>query len=167
MSGKAQTELKQSRPFASEAVEAYVNVLRTADWLLRDTERLLAAEGLTPPQYNVLRILRGAAAREPASAGAAGAHAGGLPCSEIGTRMITRDPDVTRLLDRLEKRRLITRARSMHDRRVILVRITTEGRRLLELLDQPVMDLHQTQMRKLGKQGARALIALLERLREA
>ena len=164
MSGKAQIELQQTRPFENEAVEAYINVLRTADWLLRDTEKLLAGHGLTPPQYNVLRILRGAGRGANRAAGAE--KGAGLPCREIGARMITRDPDITRLLDRLERRGLLSRARDQQDRRVITVRISAEGQRILRTLDRPVRELHQRQLRSLGRAGARRLVTLLEKLRE-
>lgn len=155
VSGKAQVELKQTRPFENDGVEAFVNVLRTADWLAREFEKLVGAHRLTGPQYNALRILRGAARTGE-----------GLPCSEIGARMVTRDPDITRLLDRLERRKLLTRARDGHDRRVVNVRISAEGLRILKALDRPVAELHQRQMRVLGKAGTRRLIALLEKLRE-
>jgi len=151
-------EPEQKRPQASDAVEAYINILRTADWLLRETEKLLAAAGLTPPQYNVLRILRGAARAE-------GKTDSGLPCREIGARMITRDPDITRLLDRLENAGLVIRARDAQDRRVVNVKIATDGMRLLKRLDQPVRELNERQMRVLGRSGTRNLIEQLEKLR--
>lgn len=155
MPGKALTELKQSRPFENPGVEAYINILRTADWLSRDLEKLLSAHRLTGPQYNALRILRGAARQSNA----------GLPCSEIAARMITRDPDITRLVDRLEKRQLVTRARDGADRRVVNVRISRQGLRILSLLDAPVRQLHARQLEVLGADGTRRLISLLERLR--
>jgi len=158
VASKAQVERRQQRPFESDAVEAYISVLRTADWLLRQTEKLLAAASLTPPQYNVLRILRGAARAE------GNAHSG-LPCREIGARMITRDPDITRLLDRLEKAGLVARARDAQDRRVVNVQIATDGMRLLNKLDRPIRELHERQLRVLGKGGTRDLIEQLERLR--
>src|ERR1700679_1804508 len=92
---------------------AFLDLLRTADMLTRGADWVLKSEDLSHTQYNVLRILRGAPQ--------------GLPCGEIGSRMITRDPDVTRLLDRMEKRSLISRARESEDRRMVTVRITTEG----------------------------------------
>jgi DNA-binding MarR family transcriptional regulator len=154
VSRKTLAELKQKRPFASAAVEAYVNVLRTADRLLRGVEPVLQAAGLTATQYNVLRILRGAGPE-------------GLACREIGARMITRDPDITRLLDRLEKRGLVTRAREKQDRRVITARISPAGLRILKSLDQPVLELHERQLRRLGPRRTRLLIRLLEQLRES
>src|SRR4029077_2488679 len=88
---------------------AFLDLLRTADLLTRRTIGVLKAEELSATQYNVLRILRGAPQ--------------GLPCGEIARRMVTRDPDVTRLLDRMEKRSLISRSRESRDRRLVLARI--------------------------------------------
>ncbi|MBI1750855.1 MAG: MarR family transcriptional regulator [Acidobacteria bacterium] len=152
MAGKAQAELKQTRPFESPVVEAYINVLRTADALLRGTEEILKPAGLSGTQYNVLRILRGAGP-------------GGLACREIGERMITRDPDITRLLDRLEGRGLVTRKRGEKDRRVVTTRITAAGLRLLKGLDRPVLEVHERQFGHLGRRRMQALIRLLEAAR--
>ena len=120
-----QRDLKQRRPFASREEEAYLNLVRTADLLSREVAAVLKRHQLSEAQYNVLRILRGAGAD-------------GLACSEIGNRLVTRDPDVTRLLDRLEARALIARSREDIDRRVVTTRITPPGLTLLELLDPPV-----------------------------
>jgi DNA-binding MarR family transcriptional regulator len=147
-------ELKQTRPFESLEVEAYVGLLRTADALLRGIEAVLKNAGLSPTQYNVLRILRGAGRT-------------GLSCREIAERMITRDPDITRLLDRLEKRRLIARARGALDRRLILTRISARGLSLLKTLDQPVVAVHRKQLRHLGEKRLRRLVRLLEEARAA
>src|SRR5882672_9277108 len=105
-----QSELKQKVPFAGPEQEAYLALLRTADALESQVEAKLKEFGLTGTQYNALRILRGAGPD-------------GIPCSEIGERMITRDPDVTRLLDRLQKRGLVKRTRGQQDRRVIYGKI--------------------------------------------
>src|SRR5918998_4010285 len=107
-------EIKQTKPFRSIEDEAYLNLLRTADALLRKETELLKEYGLSPTQYNALRILRGAGTE-------------GVTCGEMSDRMLTKDPDVTRLVDRLETRGLLTRARSDEDRRVVRTRITTEG----------------------------------------
>src|ERR1022692_4874770 len=123
--GRLQAELKQKVPFGSREQEAYLSLLRTADALQTSVEAKLKTFGLTGTQYNALRILRGA---EPE----------GLPCSEIGERMITRDPDITRLLNRLEKRGLVARARAKADRRVIYGKISALGLRLLREMDAPV-----------------------------
>ncbi|MGA7646628.1 MAG: MarR family transcriptional regulator, partial [Terriglobales bacterium] len=120
-----QAELKQQIPFSSREQEAYLSLLRTADALQSQIEARLKDFGLTGTQYNVLRILRGAGAE-------------GLPCREIGERMITHDPDITRLLNRLEARGLVERRRARHDRRVIHGKITAAGLKLLREMDGPV-----------------------------
>jgi DNA-binding MarR family transcriptional regulator len=152
MTGQAQAELKQTRPFESAAAEAYINVLRTADALLRGTEEVLKRAGLSGAQYNVLRILRGAGPE-------------GLACREIGERMIARDPDITRLLDRLEGRELVSRKRGEKDRRVVTTRITAKGLQLLKGLDRPVLEVHERQLGHLGRRRMQALIRLLEAAR--
>ncbi len=153
MSAKLREEIKQTKPFAGAEQEAFLNLQRTADVLLRGLEVVLKPAGLTQSQYNVLRILRGAG-RE------------GLLCREVSDRMITRDPDMTRLLDRLESRGLVTRSRDRQDRRSIAVRISEEGKRLLSGLDEPVAELHRRQLSHLGGQKLRTLIGLLEGARE-
>jgi DNA-binding MarR family transcriptional regulator len=109
---------------------------------------VLKTEDLSSTQYNVLRILRGAP--------------DGLPCGEIGSRMITRDPDITRLLDRLEKRGLISRHRETKDRRMVMARITPEGIQLLSQMDEPVREAHRAQLGHLGRERLRALTGLLQ-----
>lgn len=126
----------------------FVSLLKVADSLSQDAERLLKSAGLTGTQYNVLRILRGA---EPE----------GLLCRGIAERMISHDPDMTRLLDRMEKRGWITRRRQKDDRRVIKTRITAEGLRLLKKLDEPVHDLHARQFRHMTGARLRLLAELL------
>src|SRR5438552_16243281 len=122
MSGKLAREIKQTKPFSSAEEEAILNIQRTASLLAQAFAETLKPHGLSETQYNALRILRGAGAA-------------GLACQEIAERMIARDPDITRLLDRLEARKLIGRARSKADRRVVVTRITPEGLRLLSALD--------------------------------
>src|ERR1700752_3948253 len=117
---------------------AFLDLVRTADVLSRRLFLVLKSEDLSSNQYNVLRILRGAPE--------------GLPCGEIGSRMITRDPDITRLLDRLEKRGLISRSRENKDRRLVLTRISAEGLKLLARLDEPVQEAHREQLGHLGKE---------------
>jgi len=114
MTGRLQSELRQSKPFACLEVEAVISVARTADALLRHLEEALKIAGLSPTQYNVLRILRGATPQ-------------GLACGEIAGRLITRDPDITRLLDRMEHRGLLERARETRDRRVENARSSAGG----------------------------------------
>jgi len=126
---------------------AFLDLLRTADMLTRGADWVLKAEDLSLTQYNVLHILRGAPQ--------------GLPCGEIASRMITRDPDVTRLLDRMEHRRLISRSRESRDRRLVLARIAPEGLKLVNRLDAPVQEIHRQQLGHMGKDGLRALTELL------
>lgn len=126
---------------------AFVDLLRTTDLLSRRLAPVLKGEDLSSTQYNVLRILRGAG--------------GDLTCGEIGDRMITRDPDITRLLDRLERRGLIVRHRDTRDRRTVMTRITVEGLRLLSRLDEPVQAAHRQQLGHLGRQRLHALTELL------
>jgi len=130
----------------------FVALLQTADALSQEAEQLLKAAGLTGTQYNVLRILRGS---EPQ----------GLPCSGIGDRMISHDPDMTRLLDRMEKRGLITRERQTDDRRVVKTRITPQALSLLKTLDQPVHELHKRQFRHIPAARLKILGQLLGEVR--
>ena len=163
MSSKLQAEIKKVNPFSSLEQEVYLNLLKTADVLLSEAAELLKPYGLSPTQYNALRILRGA------GAGCDGGHvdpnAGGLACREIGQRMITRDPDLTRLLDRLESRGLVTRGRERKDRRMVLTRITPACLDLLMRLDEPVLELHRKQLAHLGQSKLNELLELLEAVR--
>jgi DNA-binding MarR family transcriptional regulator len=126
---------------------AYLDLLRTTDILSRPVAMVLKREKLSPVQYNVLRILRGSPS--------------GLTCGEIGGRMITRDPDITRLLDRLEKRTLISRSRESKDRRTVLTRIAADGLELLARLDEPVRTAHRKLLGHLGRERLRTLSSLL------
>jgi DNA-binding MarR family transcriptional regulator len=145
-------EIKQKAPFSSIEQEVYLNLLRTGDALSQKVEKVLRASGLSGTQYNVLRILRGAGSQ-------------GLTCGETGERMVTHDPDITRLLDRLEKRNLITRARDTRDRRVVKTRITREGLRLLGTLDKPVIEMGRSLFKHMPKRDLRKLSSLLEKVR--
>lgn len=156
MAGKLQKELGKRDPFASAAEEALLSILRTADLLSRDAAELFKPFGLSGTQYNVLRILRGTCP----------AGTRGLPCSAIAARMLTRDPDMTRLLDRLEKRGLITRAREETDRRVVRTCITEKGLKLLAELDPLVAQSHQDRLGHMTAAQLRELIELLELARE-
>ncbi|WP_216320454.1 MarR family winged helix-turn-helix transcriptional regulator [Deinococcus aestuarii] len=135
-------------PFVSLEHEVYLTLQRLAADLGHQTAELLKGADLSPAQFNVLRILRGAGE-------------GGLTCGEIGERLITHDSDVTRLLDRLEKQELVTRVRSTQDRRVVLTCITGRGRAILADLDQPLAELHRAQLGHLGSQRLRQLLGLL------
>jgi len=152
MAGQLRAELRQPKPFRSLEAEAYLNVLRTSTQLLAEFVELLRPYEITQPQYNVLRILRGAGD-------------GGLPSGEIGDRMVNRDPDMTRLLDRMEARGLVSRQRGPADRRVVTARLTDEGRRVVDALDGPVQAMHARQLGHLAEDELRTLIALLERVR--
>ncbi len=153
MPGKIAAELKQTRPM-SLPEEAVLNIRRTAGHLDAGMAELLKPAGLSAGQYNALRILRGAGKV-------------GLACREIAERMVTRDPDITRLLDRLEKRGFTARSRESADRRVITVRITAAGLRLLGRLDGAVARFVARQMGKLDSRRLRALIEALELVRAA
>jgi MarR family transcriptional regulator, organic hydroperoxide resistance regulator len=147
-----QAELKQKIPFASREAEAYLSLLRTTDALQTQVEAQLKEFGLTGTQYNALRILRGAGPE-------------GLACREIGERMITRDPDVTRLLDRLEDRGFVERTRAKHDRRVIYGKITAAGLKLLREMDAPLEKFGREMLRHVGQEKLKQLIELLELVR--
>jgi DNA-binding MarR family transcriptional regulator len=146
MKAAAQSGHKQRRPPCPEEA-AFLDLLRTTDMLSRGLVQILKTEDLSATQYNVLRILRGAPE--------------GLLCGEIASRMITRDPDITRLLDRLEKRVLISRCRETKDRRTVMARITPEGLKVLARLDEPVQDAHRKQLGHLGRERLRELAELL------
>jgi DNA-binding MarR family transcriptional regulator len=153
MPGKIQQELKLTKSLGSLEEEVFLNVQRTANVLNQGLNALLKQFDLTGTQYNVLRILRGAG---PA----------GLAAGEIGERMITRDPDVTRLLDRLEKRGLAERWRCTDDRRVVWTRITPVGVELIAPLDGPILELHARMLSPLGTERLQLLVALLEEARD-
>src|SRR4051812_39063207 len=145
-----------SRPRAIRASlpledQAFIALQKAADGLGQQAEQLVKANGLTGAQYNVLRILRGA---EP----------DGLACSTISERMISHDPDMTRLLDRMEKRDLITRQRQTDDRRVVKTRITGGGLELLKQLDHPIRELHKKQFANMGNARVKELADLLEEI---
>jgi DNA-binding MarR family transcriptional regulator len=149
MKGATQSRSKPGCP--EEAL--FLELLRTTDMLSRGLVGVLKAEDLSANQYNVLRILRGSPE--------------GLTCGEIASRMITRDPDITRLLDRLEKRKLISRCRETKDRRLVMARITPDGLALLARLDEPVTSAHRNQLGHLGRQRLRELTELLQAARSA
>lgn len=154
MAGRLKSELKQNKPFGSLEVEAYLNIIRTADQLAREQSEVMKASDLSAAQYNILRILRGSS---PAA----------LACGEIGERMISRDPDITRLLDRLEARGLVTRVRDGKDRRVVLTKITAKGLSVIDGLEKPMSDVLHRQLQHLGDAKLQTLIELLEEARSA
>lgn len=141
---------KSAAPRAPIQQEAFLAILRAADALAVELERVLKQADLSATQYNVLRILRGAGDE-------------GLPCGRISERMITRDPDMTRLLDRLEKRGLIERNRDATDRRIVRGRISAIGLRTIDALDEPVLQLHRRQLEGLSRSDMGQLVELLDR----
>ena len=145
-------ELKQSRPFRSVEEEALLSIVRTAAALEHALAQVLKPYDVTPTQYNVLRILRGA--------GPAGAT-----CSDVAGSLIRHDPDVTRLLDRLDTRGLIERGRDAKDRRIVRTKITKAGAALLAELDEPVAELHARQLGHVSDKRLDDLVALLEETR--
>jgi DNA-binding MarR family transcriptional regulator len=152
MAGKLQAEIRQRKPFVSLEEETYLNLVRTADALTRELELVLQPHGITTTQYNVLRILRGAGAE-------------GATCSAISDRLLAFDPDVTRLLDRMEKAGLVQRTRSVTDRRVVLTTITPTGLEVLARLDEPLEQLVKQQFKALSRARLTQLIADLEEIR--
>lgn len=154
MSSTLQTELRQKKPFASLEEEAFLNVVRTAATLGDRVDELLKSRGISGTQYNALRILRGA---EPT----------GLCRNELRDRMVTRMPDVTRLLDRMEQVGLVTRSRESGDRRMVLTQLSAAGRRLVDELDGPVKQLHGETLGHLSGRELRALSDLLTRARSS
>src|SRR5215813_929716 len=144
---KANTQPTTKRRPGSREEALFLDLLRTCDLLSRRPAQLLKTQDLSPTQYNVLRILRGSPE--------------GLPCGEIASRMVTRDPDVTRLLDRMEKRGLISRSRDTKDRRNVIGRITLEGLNLLARLDEPIQEVHRKQLGHFGRNRIWALTELL------
>ncbi|MDT5293353.1 MAG: hypothetical protein QOJ76_233 [Acidobacteriota bacterium] len=153
MPSKLQEELKQTKPFDSREEEVYLSILRTAEALSWGVSETLKEADLTPTQYNVLRILRGAEKE-------------GATCGQISERMVTKDSDITRLLERLETRGLITRARDERDRRFITARISSKGLRLLAGLDGPIAECHKRQISHLGESRLAALSKLLDAARD-
>ena len=144
-----QSDLKPKPGSCPEEV-THLEMMRTTEALSHRFAQVMKNEDLTSTQYNVLRILRGAPE--------------GLPCGEIGNRMVTRDSDITRLLDRLEKRALISRCRESKNRRTVWTRITQDGLELLARLDEPI---RKTHLELLGHLGAKRLNLLADLLRLA
>ena len=149
MSKSFARQIRQTRPFASPEQEALLAIRRTAASLLAPWEKFLKAKfGLSTSLFNVLRILRGS-------------HPTALTCSEIGARAIARDPDITRLVDQLSARGLVTRARSQTDRRVVKVSITTKGLDLLQELDPHSQRMPRALIGHVNAAKLRQLTALL------
>ncbi|HEX7485588.1 MAG TPA: MarR family transcriptional regulator [Vicinamibacterales bacterium] len=147
------TELKQTKPFRSLEHEAHLSIQRTAAELEHGFESAVKPYGITATQYNVLRILRGAGPS-------------GLCRNEVGSRMLRRVPDVTRLLDRMEDMKLIVRERGGEDRRYVTTKVTAAGLKILGALDPIVHQLHDAQLGHLGDARLRTLIGLLADVRD-
>jgi DNA-binding MarR family transcriptional regulator len=147
-----QDELKKKLPFESPEQEAMLNLARTNDTFELAFVRLFRSHKVSPPQYNILRILRGAGGE-------------GLPCLEIAGRMVTCVPDITRLIDRLERAGLVARTRSETDRRVVNVSILAKGLELLGALDEPVLQLHKRLIGHLSRDELAELNRLLVKAR--
>jgi DNA-binding MarR family transcriptional regulator len=158
MAGRLLTELKQTRPFRSLEDEAFLNLVRTTELLRREVIDLFKQYDLTHAQYNVLRILRGAL-READPQNQA------RTCGDIASRLVTFEPDVTRLLDKLERQEFITRERAADDRRVVRSRITDKGLAVLASLDEPIAQSQRQRLGRLGPERLAVLIDLLEELR--
>jgi len=152
MSGRLRIEIKQRRSFSKPQEEVLLSMLRTADQIALPLTGVLRTARLSFSQYNVLRILRGAGKE-------------GLPCGEISERMIRRDPDLTRLLDRLESRGLVDRSRGTTDRRVVRATITTEGLKLLQSLDDPIESTLDNTRSHMTRKRLNLLCELLEEAR--
>jgi DNA-binding MarR family transcriptional regulator len=151
---RLQQEIKQTRPFAGPEEEALLSIRRTSDRLQHHFHQSIKCMGITATQYNVLRILRGAGEN-------------GLRCSEIGDRLISSDPDITRLLGRLQRQKLIRRKRDSKDRRVIYATITGEGLELLKEMDPVVNEGIKKVLRHMSQEKLSTLISLLDEIREA
>ena len=150
-SSRLQRELKKKGPFESPEQEAMLNILRTNDQFQNRFGRLFREYGLTPSQYNVLRILRGEG--KP------------MPCLEIADRMIQVVPAITGLIDRLERQELVRRERCTEDRRVVYIEITEKALGLLDEMDEPVQQLHRQLVGHLTRSELKELSRLLEKAR--
>jgi len=148
-----QTEIKQRKGFDSPQEEAMLNILRTHSVLAGRSSALLKEHKLSPPLYNILRILRGAGGQ-------------GARVHDIGERMIAREPDMTRLIDRLEKLKLARRQRCKEDRRVIYVHITAAGLKLLAALEEPVRIMNKNLLGHLSAKELAAISRLMVKARQ-
>ena len=151
MAGKLLDELKQKAPFSTLDEEAALNILRTGDLLNQTVADLLKPYNISPTQYNILRILRGAGSI-------------GISCKEVAARLVTKDPDITRLMDRLESRGLLKRDRAKEDRRFVTITITPDGLALTNELDGPIKGLRRC-FKGISKERLASLIESLEQVR--
>lgn len=146
-------EIGKKKPFDSAEVEAYLNIVRTADRLTWAEAQLCKAHGISPTLYNTLRIVQGGGER-------------GVQTQTIAEHLITRQPDVTRLVDRLEKMGLVERERCVADRRVVWVRITPTGRQKVKDLEGPLRQIHLDQLGHLTRKQLDAINELMVLARE-
>jgi DNA-binding MarR family transcriptional regulator len=151
---RLQIELKQTKPFLAKSQEVAVALMRTADLIRRAVAEVVEPHGITPQQYNVLRILRGAGER-------------GLPTLEIADRMIEQTPGITRLVDRLETKKLVIRERCLTDRRQVFCRITAPGLAMLSHIDAPLHASERQALSMFNERELSQLIALLDRARQS
>ena len=133
-------------------IEVFLNLLRTCQRLCEQFDALFKAHGLTNSQYDALRILRG--------------HDEPMPAGAVAREMVKREPDITRLLCRLEDAGYVSRDRCSVDKRVVLTHLTPEGAAVLAQLDDPVRSLHREQLAHMSQEDLRTLSNLLERARE-
>jgi DNA-binding MarR family transcriptional regulator len=152
-------EIAQKRPFSSAEEEAMLNLLRTADYFEHALQQRTRAWGVTSTQYNVLRILRGA--------GGEGSENEGLTCTAIGERMITAEPDITRLLGRLKVLKLIRQRRDKRDRRVVRTQIAEAGLELLAKMDAEIQSAPREMLAHMSAAEIAELIRLLEKARHS
>jgi DNA-binding MarR family transcriptional regulator len=150
---KLAEEIRQNKPFPLIEEEVLLNLLRTHEFVQQRQTEFFKQFALTPTQYNILRILRGAGPE-------------GITCSQAAERMVAADPDITRLLDRLERRKFIRRGRSLKDRRVVVTRIAPAGLELLRAIDLPLAEFQKRLLGPLGPERLAQLTAILESIRE-
>jgi DNA-binding MarR family transcriptional regulator len=152
MKAELRDELRQNKPFRSLNEEASLNIVRTGSVLMGWFEQVLKPFGITGAQYNVLRILHGSP--------------DGLCRNEIRDRMVTRMPDMTRMLDRMEEGGLVVRERETGDRRIVNTQVTAKGRRLLEKLEGLVVQELQHRFGHLSDSQLRSLVSMLTSIRQ-
>ncbi|MFQ5550500.1 MAG: MarR family winged helix-turn-helix transcriptional regulator [Gemmatimonadales bacterium] len=145
-------EIKQTKPFGSLAHEALLGLLRTNEMVQNFMIETVGLDGITLPQYNVLRILRGAGPN-------------GLPTLEVADRLVERTPGVTRMIDRLIAKELVVRQRCTEDRRVVYCKLTDRGRDLLKKYDRPIERSHRSALNMLSRSETRQLVKLLDKIR--
>ncbi|MEM6334610.1 MAG: MarR family transcriptional regulator [Planctomycetota bacterium] len=146
-------DIGKQNPFDLPEQEAYLNLRRTANLLADEFAALFKSRGLSETGYNILRILRAAPPQ-------------GLPCLDVADQLVRKMPDITRLTNRLLEKGWIARNRSKQDKRVVLLTLTPAGKRLVDALDQPVLDLHQQQLGHLSQKQLNTLARLLEQARQ-